>query len=285
MNILFGSGNYIGSNIMLSRFLNHIKHQDHNIYICAYYRNSVYLKRIDWCLDSLYYNIGIGKENYFESRHGIKGPRINHRIADTIINNLLELDLSLVISDCEFFTAMVAKVLEIPLWYCSSILQLTGINLPRKSINKTDFNTFKPYLKQLPDGERYLIYSPLCDIKDEIPLNKGFEWVRPYSNQPNITSNGSLSFIERAVPDNVYGTTGETSFVSDCIYSGRSFFVCPDSREIEQNLNAQLLDWCGVAKNIGWPRDVDFVSSKIERLYNPPALDISDTVKQLDELI
>ena len=278
MKILFGAGNNLGSNIMLSRFLHHA--QDHDVRIAAYYRNHQYLQNIDWCLDALQVRC---EPNYFKDKYGIAGPPVDHFLADMIINDLLEWGPELVISDCEFFTAMIAKVLEVTLWYCSPMLQMIGIEHERKELNTKIMDTTKLYLNNLPRGDAYLIYSPLCDISARPLLKRGFEWVRPYSTAPKeLTSEIDLSNLQRLIPDNSLVTTGETSFASDCLYTGKPFFVSPNPAEIEQVLNAQLLQWYGVAINIGRSMNMNFVKKQVERSASHPSLSIQKW-GQLDE--
>jgi hypothetical protein len=278
MKILFGAGNFIGSNIMLSRFLNHT--DEHDVRIAAYYRNHQYLKSIDWCLDAIQVRC---EPNYFKDKYGVAGPPVDHGMSDMIINDLLEWGPELVISDCEFFTAMVAKVLEIPLWYCSPMLQMIGIEHERKELNTKIMDTIRLYIKSLPQGDAYLVYSPLCDISARPLLKRGFEWVRPYTTSPKeLTSEIDISNIQRLIPENSLVTTGETSFVSDCLYSGKSFFISPNPSEIEQVLNAQLLQWYGVAINIGRSMNMDFVKRQVERSAPHPSLSVQKW-RQLDE--
>lgn len=279
MRILYGSGNFIGSNIQAARFLHNAP--GHEVRVAAYYRNHRYLKSFDWCLDALF-NTKVGEQNYFESKHAVPGPHINHEIADMIVEDLLEWQPELVISDCENFTAAIAKVLEIPLWYCSPILQMIGIEHDRKEISTKIFDTLKGYLEGLPKGDAYLVYSPLCDISCRPFLKSGFEWVRPYSVVPGEITTTDLSTICKAIPERALLTTGETSFVSDCLYANKPTYISPDPGEVEQVLNAQLFEWYGVGRNIGRPQNIEFAKLKVEKTILPPSLNIQNW-KQLDE--
>ena len=82
MKILYGAGNFTGSNIAAARF---IKNTEHEVRIAAHYKNHKYLESFDWCLDPLY-KTKIGFLNYFTFHHGISGPHVNHEMADLIIN-------------------------------------------------------------------------------------------------------------------------------------------------------------------------------------------------------
>jgi hypothetical protein len=280
MKILFGAGNFIGSNIMLSRFLQHA--QDHDVRIAAYYRNHRYLQSIDWCLDALNTR---GEKNYFKEKCGITGPPIDHYLADMIVNDLLEWSPDLIISDCEFFTAMLAKVLEVPLWYCSPMLQMIGIEHDRKELNTKILDTTKLYLESLPRGDAYLVYSPLCDISARPLLKRGFEWARPYSTAPKefTTEDVDLEVVQKAKPNSLV-TTGETSFVADCLYAGKPLLITPNPSEIEQVLNAQLMQWYGAAVNIGRSTSTDFIKRQVERCTQKPLLSVQKW-SQLDECL
>ena len=281
MRILYGSGNFIGSNIAAGRFV--LNAPGHDIQVAAHYRNHRYLKHIHWCLDALY-TTKVGDKNYFKENYGRPGPYINHALADLIINDLLEWQPELVISDCEYFTAMVAKAFGIPLWYCSPLLQITGIVHEKGEISSKRFNQLKWYLESLPDGDNYLIYSPLGDIKNRPLLKPGFQWIRPYSSMPKeITSEDvDLSLIQKLLPGKSNICTGEMSFISDCLYTGKPLYISPNPLELEQVMNAQLLEWYGVAKNIGRPQSLDFAKRQVERPNPVPILSIQNW-KQLDE--
>lgn len=264
---------------MLARFLHQA--QDHDIRIAAYYRNSKYIKSIDWCLDALAVRC---EKNYFKDKYGRVGPPVDHSLADMIINDLLEWGPELVISDCEFFTAMVAQVLEIPLWYCSPMLQLIGFEHDRKALTTNIMESYKHYLGLLPKGDAYFVYSPLCDISARPVLKSGYEWVRPYVSAASefTTENINISNIQRLIPENSLVTTGETSFVSDCLYTKKHLFISPNPLEIEQVINAQLLQWYGVATNIGRSINMTFVKRQVERKPSLPVLSIQKW-DQLDE--
>jgi hypothetical protein len=261
MKILIGSGNFTGSNLMVSRWLKNMP--QHEFKVAAWYRNNRYLPVIDWCIDGLQ-NIKVGELNYFNQNFGIQGSYINHDLADTIIEDLL----------------------EIPLWYCSGMLQMIGIEHDRKEIQTKKFDRIKMYLETLPKGDAYLIYSPLCDISSRPLLKDGFDWIRPYSAMPRevSTENIDLSMIKRVIPDKALLSTGETSLVSDCIYSGRVTFITPRPNDPEQVLNAQLLEWYGCARNIGRPQSIEFVKLMVDGYSQIPSLSIQKW-KQLDEKI
>ena len=251
----------------------------HEFKVAAWYRNHKYLNTIDWCIDCLQ-DTRVGELNYFDERFGIQGPCVNHDLADEIIDDLLLWSPDLVISDCDSFTVALSKVLGIPLWYCSGMLQMIGIEHDRKEIQTKKWDRIKRYLETLPKGDAYLVYSPLCDISSRPFLKNGFEWIRPYSITPQEDT--EFSDIRKALPEKALLSTGETSLVSDCVYSGRTTFICPDPNDPEQVLNAQLLEWYGCGRNIGRPQSIEFVKRITQGYNQSPVLSIQKW-KQLDE--
>lgn len=279
MKILIGSGNFSGSNLMVSRWLKNMP--SHEMKVAAWYRNHKYLNVIDWCLDGLQ-ETRVGEKNFFARNFGFQGPHVNHSLTETIIDELLEWKPDLIISDCEVFTASLAKVLEVPLWYCSGMLQMIGIEHDRKEVSSKKFDSTKVYLENLPRGDKYFVYSPLCDIASRPFLKTGFEWVRPFASEPKNTVLEDISNIQKAIPRKALLTTGETSLVSDCVYSGLTTFISPNPMNHEQMLNAQLLEWYGCARNIGRPKSIDFVKRQVEGYRHAPVLSIQEW-DQLDE--
>ncbi|MFA5758977.1 MAG: hypothetical protein WC942_06445 [Clostridia bacterium] len=281
MRILFSGNNYIGSNVMLQRL---IKAADkHDVKVMSYYRNHTYLHHIDWCLDPVIFKRTLGKK-YFKEYYNIDGPSVNNQLAEIIVNDLVGWEPELVISDCEKLSATLAGILQIPLWYCSPMLQMIGIQHDKKTLDSLIFAGLKNRLELLPEGNKYLIYSPLCDIEGRPFLKDGFEWCRPYYEEPgrSTTEQIDISLVTKIVGNCGYFTTGETSFVSDCIYTNKPIFIGPHPKELEQLLNAQLCEWYGVAKNIGRFFNISFLEKAVEPPYPEYKLSIQEW-KQLHE--
>ena len=275
MRILLGGGNFKGSNIMLSRFLENLT--EHEVKICAWYRNHQYLPHIDWCIDALQKH---STKNYFYIHHGIKGPSVDHDVAIEVLDDIVDWDPELVISDCEAFTACAAKALNVPLWYCSSMLQFNGIEHVYGEINNNAFLQTRDILKGLPKGDVYLVYSALCEISSPPTLREGFEWVRPYFKEPydKVLSSelSEVADIGTVIPDEYLLCSGETSFVADCLYSGKPFYVCPDPTDQECLLNAQMLQHHKCARNIGRPKSLEFVKNQVEKPNPAPHLHLQN---------
>lgn len=268
MKILFSAGNYIGSNLMIARFLHSTSHE---IRTATYYRNHKYLHHIDWSLDAL-----LGSTRKYFNQFGFTGPKVNRYNVDLFIDDLINWKPDLVINDCELITAIIAKILNIPLWYCSPMLQLTGI-IHNSGFNIYDFAKTLFYLKQLPSGDLYLVYSPLCDIAARPLLKEGYEWIKPYYQEPKeiTTENINLEKMQYLFKDSII-TTGETSLLSDYFYSGKSILISPNPVESEQVLNARLFQWYGAGFDIGRSFDIKFLNKQVERPIPKSSLSIQN---------
>ena len=256
---------------MLSRWLKNIT--GHDIRTFAYYTNSQFLSSVNYILDTLFENA----ENCVFTEFGIKGPRVNKKIAELIITDISDWNPDLIISDCEIISAKLAKLLEIPLWYCSPILQFVGWDHDRG-----EGKTPNSYFNKLPKADRNFIYSPLCDIEDRPILKEGYEWCRPYYQDPEIITTEDISLIEKAAKDNLV-TTGETSFVADCIYSEWPFFISPNPNNIEQMINARICDYRKIATNLGRQSNISLLKESVEKVCQPK-LKIQEN-RTLDQII
>jgi hypothetical protein len=266
MKILLGLGKYSGSNIFGSRLLTYAYNNEFRI--AAHFKNHSYLKMIDWVLDPVL-RVWLGKPNYFV-QHGSHGPFVDYEYADFIINELVEWSPDLVISDCEPLTATIAGLFNIPLWYVSPMLYLTGTVFNKYEINSFIFNKELTRLHSLPKANRYFIYSPVCDLLDAPQLKEGYEWIRPFTAKPEglLSSERDdkiISILEQSKPPNSLITTGETSFVADAFYSINRFYISPNINCLEKMLNAQIMNHFKIAKNIGRPKNVRFALKKVEQ--------------------
>lgn len=277
MRILFGANNFSGSNIMLSRFLENAK--DHEVKIAAYYKNNEYLHHIDWCLDGLYNRKS--KLNYFQDKYAIDGPKTDYQLTNSIINYLLEWQPDIIISDCEIFTASLSNILDIPLIYCSPLLQYTGLN------NKPSMLNINNIFSLLPPADSYLIYSPLGDTINHHLIKDGFNWVRPYYKEPSkiVENDFDIDFYNKCIPQDMLLTTGETSFISDCFYNNKKFFISPNHNDYEQLLNANLFQKFGISKNIGRTDNYSFLKNKIAENYEINLNMELKNIKRLDEFL
>jgi hypothetical protein len=254
MKIFIGANNNSGSNLFLSSFINNAK--DCEFKTASFYRNSFLLKNIDWILDVVY-DVNKHSNNYLETLGCANPPKVSPIYAEMILNHLADWKPDLVISECEPFSAHIAKLFEVPLWYCSSFLQIPSLNI-------NGFFPVKNSLKKLPKGDRYFVYSFIGNIEKQPSINEGYEWVSPY---PESIGDRFLSFEEDSVlstlSKKIYVTTGETGFVSYLLENDIEFVVSPSIDNYEQTLNAVVLEQYGLANNIGKPKSISFGLEKV----------------------
>lgn len=179
MKILYGAGNRVGANFQLVRFLAHNKHQ---IKIAAYLKSSESLYHVDWTLDALINTLTPKQTSDVNQLFGHSGvPNINLSQAEILLSEIDDFSPDLVISDGESIIAHAAQSLSIPLWYCSPLHLLDGVEWERGQLRYTSLlGATRKFLETLPKAEKTFIYSPLGDLKNSPSLKSGYEWISPY---------------------------------------------------------------------------------------------------------
>lgn len=179
MKILYGAGNRIGANFQLVRFLNHTNHQ---IKIAAHIKSSESLPHVDWTLDALYNKLTPKQTSDVNQLFGHSGvPNINLGQAEILLSEIDDFSPDLVISDAEPIVAHAAQSLSIPLWYCSPLHLLDGVEWSRGQLRYTSLlSATRKFLETLPQAAKTFVYSPLGDLKNRPPLKSGYEWIGPY---------------------------------------------------------------------------------------------------------
>jgi hypothetical protein len=99
-------------------------------------------------------------------------------------------------------------------------------------------------------------------------LKEGYEWCRPYYQDPEIITTEDISLIEKAAKDNLV-TTGETSFVADCIYAEWPFFISPSPNNVEQMVNAKICNHRKIATNLGRQSNISLLKEAVEKVCQP----------------
>jgi hypothetical protein len=202
-------------------------------------------------------------------------PQIDYELASLILDHLVENTPDLIISDYEPITAHIAQTMEIPLWYCSPLLMLVGMDWESGQGRMIrQFDGVLENIKKMPKAQRQFIYSPFCDLAGRPLLKEGFEWVKPYTekNQGLISEAHPLlnELRKNILPDGQAITTGETCFVSDMLYQNRTVAVVPDLEDAEQTLNAELCSWYWTGQNLGKLSDSnwEYTQSRASMLKN-----------------
>jgi hypothetical protein len=176
-----------------------------------------------------------------------------------VFDELVEWMPDLVISDCEPVTAYIAKTMGVDLWYCSPMLQLTGLQWKSgQGKMLKQISTARSHITKLPKASKYLVYSPFHEFNGP-KLKDGFEWVTPYTEALDEIPHKCLDFnpskemldlMEKNDRDLAL-TTGETSYLSEILKGGCYPMVIGNADCPEAILNAELCRIYGVGDNLG----------------------------------
>jgi len=174
MKILYAAGNRSSSGDQFKRIKEHIS--NHEIKLAAFSSAIQFVSTIDFVLDYFY---SFWHERFSYKRIFQGGP-LTKELEDYAAR-VVDFNPDLLIADQEPLTASVANLLQIPVWFCSPIHLVGGCNVRSKDIfYKEQSNNLRLEFNYWPKADRIFIYSPFSRIKN-IPINKGFEWIEPYS--------------------------------------------------------------------------------------------------------
>ena len=182
VKILYALSNNHGSKVQLERFLKAVKGKPYHIKIAAYRKSIPHNVNVDWCLDCLY--------NIFDS--GYIGNYDVIQNFEIYYQQIKSFNPDLIISDFEHFTSYIAKVLNRPLWQCSSLLLNYSLSEKDKYncglykniyyLNRT-WTAGPGYNLNIIDNSDYnFVCSHLGDAKTDLTIKNRFEWIRPYYN-------------------------------------------------------------------------------------------------------
>lgn len=305
MRIIYSAGNRIGANTQLARFLDNIDKTKHQVKTAAYLKSSYSISTINWILNAIHKNI---PQNLIHI-HNLQSIRYNQNVISKLLNDVAEFNPNLIICDNEHILANIANEMNIPLWYCSPMLLSEGVDWTmRDKINYSYFINLDLNNKQVfPLAEKYLIYSPFCDLKnspelkvyrddDWSPIYK-YNWVRPYYNKP--VYNIDISEIARSLELNkilkyinlndYYFTDGNTDSIADLIYSKKKIIVSPSLENKESLLNSIILDRYKIGVDVG---QVELMNKfSLEEIENAKSFNLNkikltnSKTKQLHEMI
>lgn len=266
MRIIYSAGNRIGANNQLLRFLEN--NECHEIKIAGYNNSTYSIKHVDWNLNSIH----LTSIFYTDAIHSL---RYEAKYIESILKDVADFNPDLIISDSEHIFGHIANEIDVPLWYCSPLNLIEAIRWPKnKPIYSYLFNQYKKH--KLPKADKYLIYSPFCDILNTPTIKDNYIWIRPYYNidsQINIDENSrrlKLNKILKYVKLNEYNfTDGNTTSVSDSFYNNKNIIISPNVKNIEALLNAIMIGKYNIGYNLG---QIELMEMKaveyIERICN-----------------
>ncbi len=214
MKILYSANQGSTSGIQAARIVRHLS-KFHEVRVAAYISAAKYLS-FEWNLSVLKY------------------PHSNLKYQSFLSDEykLLEEDISdwhpdLIISDAEYISSKIAYALNIPLWYCSSLLLENGIKWKLGAKQRYNFLLVqtRKTVEHLVPASKYLIYSPIGDLENAPQLNDGFEWVMPYYENINTST-----------------IDGNTNHLSDLIYNEKHVIINIDKQNPDTLLNSRAYD-------------------------------------------
>jgi hypothetical protein len=280
MRIIYSAPNRIGANIQLSRFLKNLD-SNHEIKIAAYNKSSYSIKHIDWLLDS----IPLVDLEYKDELNSI---RYNQYHIENLIKDVAEFNPDLIISDNEYLFGHIAHEVDVPLWYCSPLNLLNGIKWKNERlIYSYYFYRYKKY--KFPKADKYLIYSPFCDIKKQPQIKETYEWVRPYYEDPiqyNIEEferkEKFKDIIKYIKFKNDYSfTDGNTDSISDSLYNNKKIIISPNINNVEALINGVLVSEYNIGYNLGQIELMETLAvEEIENAYNKTYAEVELNNKQ-----
>lgn len=192
MKILYAAGNRSSSGLQFQRIKEHIS--NHEIKLAAFSSATQFVSTIDFVLD-YFYSFWHDRPSY--KRIVREGPVTKE--LETYAASIAEFDPDLIIADQEPLTAAVGKFLKIPIWYCSPTHLMDGCFIRSQNyFYREQFRSFQYESRVWPEADRTFIYSPFSRLKI-ISLQKGFEWIEPYSNikQSNVKDLNVAFFSQR----------------------------------------------------------------------------------------
>lgn len=305
MKIIYSAGNRIGANTQLARFLDNIDETKHEVKTAAYLKSSYSLPAIDWNLNAIYKNTPNNIKLY-----SLDNDKYKTDITTQLLNDVAEFNPDLIICDNEHIFALIAKDMGVPLWYCSPMLLSEGIVWDSaKKINYSYFVDLESIDKRgiFPEADKYLIYSPFCDLKKRPELKSyrdddwneicKYNWVRPYYNKVNgnvfINETSRLLELNKTIKyidlKEYYLTDGNTDNVADAIYSKKKIIITPSVKNREAMLNSIVLHKYKIGIDIGQVELMDrFCLDEIENAmgFNLKRIELQKSNnKQLHEII
>jgi hypothetical protein len=276
MRIIYAAANRIGSYYQLIRFLQSVKHQNHNIKIAAY-KNSIKDIDIDYTLDSLLnfsnptqsisYN---GNYNYY-------------------LNEIKRFSPDLIISDLEIYSSIIALELNIRLWQYSPILiyyalkneiaYAIGVHKSYSYLINGSKNMAATIQYILRNSDKRLVLSHICDSTYADIITNNYEWIRPNfligegkektqrlaiftKFQPNIfnkfSNKGTVIFSKSPYLDidnehlykkylercSVIIGDGTSTFLADAFYNQKYYSSYPRYDDIECIIGSFINKYC-----------------------------------------
>lgn len=213
MKILYGIGNRPGASIQFLRFLEHA--DKFSVRVAAYSGAANSLTHIDWTLDPFIKKFRKRNQTNFNETF--------------LLEDIGQWAPDLIISDGEENVLRAGQVLEIPTISCSPIHLYDGI-IWHGQLKRHLFSQWQNIKADIK-----LICSPFGNFDSGLKIKEDYFWIRPYWKHTN-----EFKIIN-----------GETSYLSDMLFSGQkiiSYFLINDMESI---LNCFISEMLNIGINLG----------------------------------
>lgn len=278
MKIYYGAGNRIGSANQLARFLEHSKH--HNVVTSAWNKSSYMVSHVNWLIDPIYSKRCLNPIDLENLMGHKKVPRVEYHSLAKLLSEVADFAPDLIISEFEPISAHIAKALDVRLWYCSPALLLKGTSNKNIKYQHLFENSRKQAERYLPAAEKYLIYSPIGDLDNTLPLKENYEWTSPFayslSSEPEydllaiVNSNDRFTALSKLLNCSKYKTILASNF--------REEFDNMSMASLGEDYK-QALDKSLTMLNLG---DTNFIA---DALYSGKRICISPAVNDIESLL
>ncbi len=247
MRILYGAGNLDGSNVRLSHFL---RCTEHEVMVAGFYKNSDCLTRVHWLLDS------------FKSKLKLDQKRLT-----LMIDDVINWEPDLVITDYEPICAHVAKVLEIPLISCSPMHLLDGAVWEENK--RTLFYNEITLMGAFEHAQERLVWSPFGLLDNPPQLLPGFQWLTPYPD-PNVVHTRNLKSIELLLKSKGKGfNTGDSGNICQDMLDNKDICVFNSPFEPECFMNGIFVESLGLGMYLGQAEeDMKYAAASIDKFLS-----------------
>lgn len=244
MKILYGAGNINGSNLRLSHFL---RHTQHDVRCAAFFREHQYLETIHWTLDALTSAPNTSAKEIQELT-GIPF-RVHIDNFTKMLDDISDWNPDLIVTDYEFITAYISKVLDIPMISCSPLHLIDGVKWERGK--KFLFSSVYEKLKLFSGAVERFIYSPFGYLNNAPELLEGFDWITPYEESSSLYKRDTEKISKLVSVNNCSFNTGNSQNLYHQLKKHKKICVSEDPSDLEARLNGIFVDTLGLGLSIG----------------------------------
>jgi hypothetical protein len=222
--IVYGAGKRPSANHQLSNFLREIQAE---VKVAAYLESSGSVPEIEWTLDAIDYNSELQKQLYLDIK---------------------DYNPDLIISDGELYVSEIASLLNIKLFYCSSLHLYDKAKKEFSFFGRDTLKSLDKFLRKFPRADKTFVYTPFCDIQMRPELENA-EFITPYENSSgcdilvdNLERKKIITEMLCHVKNRNYIISdAATHNISSAFYEQKPLVVVPSAKDPEAILNANWI--------------------------------------------